>query len=288
LPETEIEALENFHDNSIDSRLLYYYTSNKDFSFLNKKIIYSEFASSKSQNLAKIIDGKTILNPKQSLRFNSKAYVRENDSDKKYDYKLSPFVLINNINEIDTKIEEFCKKIDDLGINSENTKLWLKQTSSLGGDASFSCNFTSDNLQKIKDYISSYNKNIFFKPFLLDIDVYSLPNNKMILFNDYTQPIIYYSNFIIGKDKIINLDAEIQISDEFGAFRGSLSLSENNKRYTEVAYEASINVARKLFNDGYIGFANVDVAIVKNKDNFSAYVLETNCRKTSFNKGFWS
>lgn len=278
LPETEAEALENFHDNSIDSRLLYYYSNSKDLSFLDKKIIYSEFASSKSQELAKITNGKTILNPQQSLCFNSKAYIRENDSDKKYNYNLSPFVLINSIDEIDIKIKKFCEKVNNLGICSEQTKIWLKQTTSLGGDASFSCNFVNEDLQKIKDYILSYNKNIIFKPFLLDIDVYSLPNNKMILSNGYVQPVIYYSNFIICEDKIVNLDAEIQISDEFGASRGSLSLSNDDKKYSGVAHEASISVAKKLFEDGYIGFANVDIAIVENKNSFVAYVLETNCR----------
>lgn len=227
--------------------------------------IVSSYLSDEDVESAKIINGKTLMIPKEQVKFNSKYYFRKLGKEREYD--IAPgleFIGLKSFN------------IDCLREKYPTSNLWIKLESQSGGSGNLLFNniesitdeFIKDEIQKLagKIYEKDYINNVM--PFIAEIDISSLPETKIIENIGV--------NAIINPNKIIIIGGTSQTTKN-GKYIGSC-VSENTYKYLPIAEETAAKAFKEIAKEGYHGFMTIDVLVVKEKNNLKAYNIDPNAR----------
>ena len=241
----------------------------KEDETLRKKIegytIVSSYLSDEDVESAKLINGKTLMNPKEQIKFNSKYYFRKLGKQKKYE--IAPGLEFTGLNEFD---------IESLRENYPKCNIWIKLESQSGGTG----NLLFNNISELDDeYIKSeieklaskiYEKEYIDKEmhYIAEIDINSLPNHKIIENIGV--------NAVITPNKITIIGGTSQTTKR-GKYIGSC-VSENTYKYLPVAEETAAKAFKEIGEAGYYGFMTIDVLIVKENNHIKAYNIDPNAR----------
>lgn len=227
--------------------------------------IVSSYLSDEDVDSARIINGKTLMKPETQIKFNSKYYFRILGKQK--NYEIAPgleFIGLNTFN------------INYLREKYPTSNIWIKLESQSGGTGNIffnNINELSDNY--IKEKIETLATKIYEKKyieeemrFIVEIDINSLPNTKIIENIGV--------NAIITPNKVTIIGGTSQTTKN-GKYIGSC-VSENTYKYLPIAEKTAAKAFKEIGKAGYHGFMTIDVIIAENNNYIKAYNIDPNAR----------
>jgi type IV secretory pathway protease TraF len=241
--------------------------------------IVSSFLSQDDIEIAKLLNGKLIMNPEKQSIFNSKYHFRKMSDE--YGFAMPPGISFLGINGLDPAVEALKNKLRKLA-TIDNTKFWIKFESQTSGEGSLTIDKLDEgSIDIVRKHILDFSKSIQVDeeeiksslPLVLELDVSSIPDEKEFA-NIGVQA-------VLGKDGITLLGATSQISKD-GKYIGS-AVDETLKELVKYAEDTSIPAFATMQEKGYRGYMTIDVLLVKNihTGEIKGYNIDPNARFTA-------
>ncbi|MDD9900855.1 MAG: hypothetical protein OXT65_07745 [Alphaproteobacteria bacterium] len=225
------------------------------------------------------LGAKTLINPEQTMRFNSKARIVEEAAEGRYN--VAPHTVARNWDDIENKLEELAGKARDLGLDPQEAKYWVKFDNMAGGTGVTAYKPASMSIDDVKDWIATglYNAGKSpedFMPVVFDIDIGALPNVNRILGNMNVQA-------IVANNGVSITGVTFQKTSDNGAYiGGGLPQTPEDKALATEAYGWALPVLKDAQKKGYRGYAGIDVILCEEQDGKKrGYILEMNGRLNS-------
>lgn len=264
----------DFPYNSVSLRLNNEIKSNEE---LRKKLdgytIVSSYLSVEDMETAQLINGKTLMDVNEQLRFNSKFEMRR--MSEKYKFAIPEGVNLLGVDNIENKINELKNKCKS---KLNKGKAWVKLESQSSGAGNiiiediYNCDIDILKEKIIKTAEKIYDKDYIKNemPLTIEIDVNSLKDEEEI------------EN--IGVEAVIREDAVTILGGVSqkavdGKYIGS-EVTPNTYKYLEIAKNAAADAFTAYAKEGYKGFMTIDVLItINNKtQEIKAYNIDPNAR----------
>lgn len=241
--------------------------------------IISSYLSDDEVEIARLINGKLIMDPNKQIQFNSKFFLRKNANLGNYSIPLG--VYFNGINSLDIMIKDFKKLLFKNMIDSRKAKIWCKFESQSNGDGSYLINGLNDaNIRKLKEHIFNFSTKLEYDeyrikyeiPLVIEIDVSSLPYEKEIA-NIGVEA-------VIADNKITFVGNSLQITNN-GKYIGSI-IDNKMEKLSQYAEETALPIFLNMKDQGYRGFITMDVLLTFHSKThlIKGYNIDPNARFT--------
>jgi len=232
---------------------------------LDRKKLVSSYLSYDEVKISQTIDTGLLMRPETQASFNSKILLKDL-SQGKYNSPLG--ITVRNADDFDSKFVEFRKLLEDNSIDIDTVRLYYKPESACSGKGICQFfNLNDETIEKIREL--SYQFDVF-DPFILEIDVNSMPNEELVA----------------------NVGVQSVISKSFVTLLGSTSQKVHNnafigcevtpefKKYKELAEETAALAFAEFRKSGYIGYMSLDVLITYNEKTckYKGYNIDNNAR----------
>jgi hypothetical protein len=257
---------------------------------LREKVIVSSYLSELDLELARQAEAKLLMNPYDQIPFNSK--VRMRCFSNKYQFRIPAGVEITSAEHFHIKIDELKNQILQYNMNPDNTKFWCKLESQSSGTGTVQLNgLTKSEITRLEenliDFASKCNlysdfiieKTIFnmreFTPFVIEIDVEEIPGNQVVS-NIGVEGVI--------SENTISLVGSVRQITNSGQYKGAPGryigsrIDDELMKYQECAEEAALPVFKYFWEEGYRGFATIDVLVVQTDNGLIGYNIDPNAR----------
>lgn len=227
--------------------------------------IVSSYLSYEDVETANFINGKVLMTPEKQAMFNSKHFFRT--LGKRKGFRIAPGLEFTGLKSFNTL--EIREKYPSLSV-------WIKLASQSGGSGNlFFENIDSVTDEEICSKIYKMASKIYDKnyienemPYILEIDLGSMPNTKIVENIGV--------NAVITPDRVTILGGTSQTVDN-GKYIGSC-VHENTYKYLDVAQKAASEAFAVIAEEGYYGFMTIDVLVVSENGELKAYNVDPNAR----------
>jgi hypothetical protein len=241
--------------------------------------IVTSFLSQDDIEIAKLIEGKLIMDPSKQSAFNSKYHFRKMGDE--YGFSIPPGISFKGLMNLEGSIATLKNIIKNLGITSI-PGIWVKFESQTSGEGSLKIDGINENSFRIlKKHIIKFSESIkvneeemnSYLPLVLELDVSSIPKEREIA-NIGVQA-------VIGNEGVTLVGATSQISEN-GKYIGS-TVNRTMEYLLQYAEETSIPAFVANHSKGYRGYMTIDVLLVKNEvtGEIKGYNIDPNARFTA-------
>ncbi|MEK7087303.1 MAG: M15 family metallopeptidase [Patescibacteria group bacterium] len=236
---------------------------------LRGKTLISSYPGQDERLLAELTGMKLLIQPEKQLEFNSKSRLRIKA--REGGYNVLPGVEVYNLNELDKKITQLRKIVNDCGLNINTIKFWSKFDAQSDGKGTISfLGLDGDAIKKYLQYLSSFKNVSRFFPLIIEIDVNCLKNTKMVA-NVGVEAVI--------SDKAVTLVGSAMQNTLNGRYIGSL-ITPDLEKYEFTAEATALPVFVGMQKEKYRGPITIDVLVAYNskKGSHIGYNIDPNAR----------
>eukprot|EP01103_Thecamoeba_quadrilineata_P020139 TRINITY_DN8493_c0_g1_i1.p1 TRINITY_DN8493_c0_g1~~TRINITY_DN8493_c0_g1_i1.p1 ORF type:complete len:483 (+),score=108.76 TRINITY_DN8493_c0_g1_i1:31-1479(+) len=281
----------NYPGGSLIHHLIEVIDHNKNEALLKQiegKRTFNSYHTNELDNLLKKLGHCSMVATKDYLRFISKTYVREISP--QISLSVPPGIILS---EPDT-VDSYYKMLQALCKDGPLKKIWIKAASLAGGDGIIPLKnpdktsisaalkriangykemgfFKKDVNLMSSDENKPFDGIDYFAPIIVDIDIESLPDIDKVILNTCVQG-------VVSKEKVTLVGTTIQRTLDGEYLDGYVPFNRDTPDLV-VAEKEALKLMKKLSEDGYVGYAGVDVLVAKSHSNeLIPYVLEVNTR----------
>ena len=248
--------------------------------------LFNSYQTAEVAKLSENLGHKAPVSVDAYLDFLSKGYVHDIAKDAKIN--IAPGIVVKQ----PASIEELVAQVEKLAEQAPLTKIWVKASSLSGGQGIVPIdNPTPATIKDAFNVIAKSYKDAgffpkdapamqadkpfdginFFMPIVVESDIGSLEPGSQVVANSCVQA-------VVTKDKITLVGTSLQLTKN-GEYIGAALPSEADKPAITAAEAEAVKLLTKMAQDGYVGFAGVDVIVTKNaQGELNPYVLEVNPR----------
>eukprot|EP01103_Thecamoeba_quadrilineata_P004839 TRINITY_DN1471_c0_g1_i2.p1 TRINITY_DN1471_c0_g1~~TRINITY_DN1471_c0_g1_i2.p1 ORF type:complete len:471 (-),score=79.12 TRINITY_DN1471_c0_g1_i2:159-1571(-) len=259
------------------------------YNLIKGKRILNSYPTNELSNILKKLGHQSFVSTNDFIRFGCKSYVK--DVSRKSNFNVPPGIVFRE----DDSMESYLNQIRHLIQEYPRKKIWIKASSLGGGEGIFVLQDPDDEsltdalvkiargYQKMRFFKDDFNnskivqnrpfKGIeYFMPIIVDVDVESVASIDKVIYNACVQA-------VVSKEKITLVGTTLQNTKDGGYVDGFLPWDRESPGI-QIAEEEALKLLKKMSEDGYIGYAGVDVLVAKNGDDdgLTPFVLEVNTR----------
>jgi uncharacterized protein (UPF0147 family) len=253
---------------------------------LKGKTLFNSYQTMEVAHLSESLGHQPPVSTDDYLNFLSKGYVHAVAKDAQA--TIAPGIVLDK----PLPVADYIAQIEKMGEDVPLNKIWIKASSLSGGQGIVpvenptpeSIKEAFNTIAKAYDNAGFFGKNApkmdadkpfdginFFMPIVVEADIGSLPGVKGVVANTCVQA-------VVTKDHITLVGTSLQLTKN-GEYIGAALPNESEAAAVKAAESEAIKLLAKMSQDGYVGYAGVDVIVTKDdQGNLKPFALEVNPR----------